>query len=300
MAGFEAGLLILHSGGGKVMGSDAILNIGARSAPTFVVGTPGYVMYLAQLAEQKGIRITSLKTAILGAERVSPEYKAKLRDHLARIGSPEVRILSTYGMTEAKKAWIENSEGPEARFLTYPDMEIFEIIDPGTGEPVKAGEPGEIVYTHIGGAGSTVLRYRTGDRVKEGLVWDRCPRTGLILPLLGTTISRVSEIKKVKDTLVDFNELFSWFSGKPQIVDWQLLISKPPDNEFGRDVISLRVVLAEGTDAAAFDEQLQRDFKVQTEIALDNIEHLSLAELAQHLGMETQSKEKRIMDTRPA
>lgn len=302
LAGFEAGLLIMHSGGGKVMGSDAILNIGARSAPSFVIGTPGYILHLAQLAEERGIRIATLKTAILGAERVSPEYKAKLRAQLERIGSPDVRILSTYGMTEAKKAWIENSDGPDARFLTYPDMEIFEVVDPASGEPVPEGEPGEIVYTHIGGAGSTVLRYRTGDRVKEGIVWDRCPHTGLTLPLLGTSISRVSEIKKVKDTLVDFNELFAWFNARTQIADWQLVISKPEGNEFGRDILTLRVALADGADEtakAAFDTAIARDFKAQTEVGLDNIEHYSRAELSGLLGMETQSKEKRILDTRP-
>ncbi|MCH7472559.1 AMP-binding protein, partial [bacterium] len=149
-AGFEYGLFLLHSGGGKAMGTPKILDIAARSKPTFLVGTPGYVMHLAHVAEEQGVEISSLRRVILGAERASPEYKAKLRNQLARIGSPDVQIFVTYGFTEAKKAWTENADDPGSRFLTYPDMEIIEVIDPDTGEAVPEGHAGEIVYTHIG------------------------------------------------------------------------------------------------------------------------------------------------------
>jgi len=298
MACYEVGLLCHHSGGGRVMGSKTILRLGEHSHPTFIIGTPGYLMHLAHLAEEEGIRLTHIRKVILGGERVSREYKAKLREQLGKIGSPDVQIHATYGFTEAKKAWMESADTDDSRFLTYPDFEIFEVVDPQTGEPVAEGEPGEIVYTYIAGAGSAVLRYRTGDMVAEGLVYDRCPHTGLILPLLGTTITRVSEIKKVKDTLVDFNELFGFFNSLEELVDWQLVLTKPAGQEHGRDVIRLRAALAEGVDQERFKSQLREEFKALLEVGLDEVEWLERQALATELGMETLSKEARIVDQR--
>ncbi|MBN2082942.1 phenylacetate--CoA ligase family protein [bacterium] len=295
----KVGLMLLHSGGGRVMGSEAQLRIGERTKPTFLVGTPGYIMHLGQLAEEMGIRITTIRKIILGAERVAEEHKVKLREQYARIGCADVKIHNIYGFTEAKHAWAETADEPDSRFATYPDLEIFEIIDPDTGEPVGEGEPGEIVFTQLSGAGSVVLRYRTGDRVKEGLIYDKCPYTGLILPLLGTGLYRVSEIKKVKGTLVDFNEMFSFFNGQREIVDWQLVLSKPDGQELGNDIITLRVTLADDADKAGFEDAIKRSFKELTEVSLDRVEHYGRTELSELLGMDTKPKEARIVDERP-
>jgi phenylacetate-CoA ligase len=298
-AGLAVGLLLLHSGGGKGLGTEAILRLGVSGKPTVLIGTPGYIMHLAHAAEDGGFRIDSIRKVIVGAERAGPEYKQKLREQLAKIGSPNVTVQSVYGFTEAKRAWMESADAPDCRYLTYPDFEIFEIIDPHTGELVPEGAPGEIVYTYIAGSGTIVLRYRTGDMVKEGLIHAQCPYSGLLLPLLGRTISRVSEIKKVKETLVDFNELFAYFNAQPEIVDWQLVIAKTEGEEYGRDVLTLRVALGEGTDSAVFEERLRREFKAQTEIALDSVEYMSRGALSLELGLDTLPKESRILDKRP-
>ena len=44
------------------------------------------------------------------------------------------------------------------------DRFFFEIVCPGTGEPLPAGEEGEIVCTSLQAEGTPLLRYRTGDR----------------------------------------------------------------------------------------------------------------------------------------
>lgn len=298
-AGFAVGLLLTHSGGGKGLGTEAILRLGERTAPNFLLGTPGYIYHLATVAAEGGYHIPTINKVILGAERVTPQYKDKLRQQLARIGSESVKIIATYGFTEAKKAWMENHDGPGSRFPTYPDLELIEIIDPKTGQVVPEGEPGEIVYTHLGGAGSIVLRYRTGDMVQEGLVWDTCPDTGLMLPLLGTSITRVSEIKKLKETLVDFNELASMLQSEPGIVEWQLVLDKQAGDAFGRDVLLLNVALGDGVEPAAFEQHIRTEFKVRFEVALDEVRVQDRKALAAELGLDTLPKEARILDRRP-
>jgi phenylacetate-CoA ligase len=49
------------------------------------------------------------------------------------------------------------------------DFVITEIVDPGTGQPLPAGAPGEVVYTNIIGDSHTLLRYRTGDIARLAL-----------------------------------------------------------------------------------------------------------------------------------
>ena len=297
--GFETGVMVMHTGGGKVMGSQGILAVIGRIKPTVLIGTPGYIMHLVHLGEQLGTDMSAIRIVVLGAERVPPMYKLKLKERLGKLGASNVKVLVTYGMTEAKKAWLESADSEDSRYLTYPDMEIFEVVDPQTGKPVAEGEPGEVVYSHISGAGSTVLRYRTGDLVKEGLVYGQCPHSGKMLPMLGTSITRVSEIKKVKGTLVDFNELFNLFNAEREIIEWQMVVSKPEGNEFGQDQVQLLVALHDGCSPQDFEKAIQTKFKIQTEIGIDEIRFYSHEEMSVELGMETMSKEKRIVDRRP-
>jgi len=137
MAGFESRLRIIHTGGGKVMGSDTILGLAARMRATFLVGTPGYIYHLANLAAHGGVELPNLRMCILGAEKVNEPFKAKLRSLLAACGARDLQVLSTYGLTEAKHAWIECTDAPDARYHLYPDFELIEVIDPETGSTLK-------------------------------------------------------------------------------------------------------------------------------------------------------------------
>jgi phenylacetate-coenzyme A ligase PaaK-like adenylate-forming protein len=111
-------------------------------------------------------------------------------------------------------------EAPSGYHL-YPDMGIFEIIDPKTGVTVPDGESGELVFTPLDHRGSVVLRYRTGDIIEGGLVYESCPHCHRTLPRLVGKISRNSEVRsmqidKLKGTLVDFNELEHVLDDAPQ------------------------------------------------------------------------------------
>ena len=77
-----------------------------------------------------------------------------------------------------------------ADFISIPISGIIEIVDPKTGEPVGEGQPGEIVFTPLDARGTVVLRYRTGDLIEGGLVYEPCPHCGRHLPRLVGRISR--------------------------------------------------------------------------------------------------------------
>jgi phenylacetate-CoA ligase len=70
---------------------------------------------------------------------------------------------------------------------------IAEVIDPLTGAPAREGE---LVLTNLGRAGSPLLRYRTGDRVRVARGPCACGRT--FLRLDGGILGRVDDMLIVR------------------------------------------------------------------------------------------------------
>jgi phenylacetate-CoA ligase len=305
-AGQAATMLFLHTGGGKVMGTAG--NIGAleRLQPAMLIGVPGYVYHMLRQAGEQGVRLRDLRIIALGAERVPPALKARLMDLCARMGAPNVVVHGVYGFTEARHAWGECTP-PSAEvsygYHTYPEYDVFEIVNPQTGDPVAPGERGELVYTGLSGRGSCVVRYRTGDVAEGGIVYDPCPGCGRIVPRISSAISRRSDIgefrlTKIRGTLVDLNEFIPVMAASREVLEWQLVVRKRNDDPDDLDELVLYVALHAGADAEEAKRSLSARLLAAVEIAPNVIEVLPLSQLEQSLGLETQLKEMRIRDLR--
>ena len=183
----EANVFALSTGGGKVMGTEGNLTAVRRSKPSVILGVPSYIYHMVRFAQEKKDDLSFLKKIVLGAGRVTPEYKLKLSSMLADCGAKQVSIFGTYGFTEARCAWAEcpTENHLSSGYHLYPDKEIFQIIDPDTGEVRPDDSDGEIVYTPLDSRASVLLRYRTGDFVKGGIRHEACPYCGRRLRPLG-------------------------------------------------------------------------------------------------------------------
>ena len=94
-------------------------------------------------------------------------------------------------MTETGPAAIECPANPGGLHILEDDY-LAEIIDPGTGQPVSAGNLGELVLSNLGRLGSPLLRYRTGDLVR---VDPRpCPCGRSFLRLEGGILGRTDDM----------------------------------------------------------------------------------------------------------
>lgn len=312
MAYFAAevmGAAAVHTGGGKVLGSGRIINALERFSATVLVGTPGYCYHLLRLAARDRRDLSSLKTVILGGERAPEGMRAKMQDLLRQAGASNVRIIGSYAFTEGRVAWMKCREaverGETSGYHLYPDRELIEVIDPETGEPVGEGEEGEIVYTSLGWRGSVLLRYRTGDMVKEGLTFEPCPYCARTVPRLGPTIRRLSDYKefhitKLKGTLVDLNALYPILSGHPGVQEWQVVMGKRNDDPFDLDEIYLYIAPMEGFKDKALKQELEETIQKELEVTPTRITFQGLDKLLDRLGLETHTKEMRIVDQRPA
>ncbi len=306
-AGTEFGVLMLSSGGGKVAGTEGNLRFIQKFAPDVLIGMPTFLYHVLQEAVSRNLRCPQFTTFILGGEKAPQGIRRKLRTLATQLGSGPVNVLSIYGFTEAKMAWPEcpGPEGaPSSGYHLYPDLGIIEIIDPKTGEPVGEGQPGEIVFTPLDARGTVVLRYRTGDLIDGGLVFEPCPHCERLLPRLVGQISRTSEIRemhldKLKGTLVDFNQLEHVLDNVDTIGSWQLELRKANDDPLDLDELILHVEKSDHASESRLREELDRRIASVIEMHPNRIVFETPEEIRRLQGVNQQLKEQRLVDHRP-
>ncbi|MGB4600132.1 MAG: phenylacetate--CoA ligase [Trichlorobacter sp.] len=127
---------------------------------TVLTCTPSYSLYLAEEAAAEGVDIRSskLRVGIFGAEPWSEAMRGEIEANLG------LDAIDIYGLSEimGPGVAIECIEAKQGLHI-WEDHFIPEIIDPATGQPVAAGEKGELVITTITKQGIPLIRYRTRD-----------------------------------------------------------------------------------------------------------------------------------------
>jgi phenylacetate-CoA ligase len=122
--------------------------------------TPSYALNIAEVAEGMGVDIRKLpvKIGIFGAEPWSDEMR---RDLEARLG---IAAVDLYGLSEIIGPGVAVECNVARNGLHgWEDHFLFEVIDPKTLEPVKPGEPGELVITTLTKEALPMVRYRSRD-----------------------------------------------------------------------------------------------------------------------------------------
>ncbi len=302
----SANALALSTGGGKVMGTEGNIAVIQKMKPAVVLGVPSYIYHILREAVEKKCDFHFIQKIVLGAARVTPAFKAKVVELLAAMGARDVAVFGTYGFTEARSAWAECPAGPQGSsgYHLYPDKEIFEVVDPKTGEVKKEGEDGELVYTSIDARASVVIRYRTGDFVKGGIAHGPCPHCGSTVPRISSDITRLSDIKdlqlsKIKGALVNLNHFDVIFSEIGAVDEWQVEIRKKNDDKFDVDEVVIYLCGRPGADQQDAENQLRKKLLLATELAPNAVHWVPRTELVKRLELETANKEKRIIDKRP-
>ncbi len=150
------------SGGG--MSSSARLRMILDNRATFVCCTPTYALRLVEVAAAEGLDLagSDVRGLIVAGEPGGniPAIREKIEQGFG------ARVFDHWGMTELGAMAVESTRYVDGLYLLETEC-VAEILDPATGEPVPAGELGELVITNLGRWGSPVIRYRTGDRVRE-------------------------------------------------------------------------------------------------------------------------------------
>lgn len=162
--------VIPMSGGATKRQAQILRDFGA----TAMTCTPSYALHLYEAAMSQGIDIAKLPLAIgvFGAEPWTDEMRAEIERKLG------ISACNIYGLSEVMGPGVamECAEAKHGMHI-FEDHFLPEIIDPDTGEPLPAGETGELVLTTLTKEGIPLIRYRTRDITSLNYVPCKCGRT---------------------------------------------------------------------------------------------------------------------------
>jgi phenylacetate-CoA ligase len=132
-------------------------------------------------------------------------------------------VFDHHGMTEVGPVTYECPAQPGVLHVIESAF-LPEIVDPQTGEPVPAGEKGELILTTLVRTGSPLLRYRTGDLVcaaKDAVC--KCGRHDLALA--GGIIGRVDDMVVVRGVNVYPSAVEETLRRFPEIAEYQVVLT---------------------------------------------------------------------------
>jgi phenylacetate-CoA ligase len=160
----------------------------AELKPAAYIGTPSFLRILVEKAQETGIDIGSIKKGLVGGEAFPPS----LRDWFAERG---MAIYQSYATADAGLIAYETRarEG-----LVIDEQVIVEIVRPGTGDPVAAGEVGEVVVSVLN-PDYPLVRFGTGDL--SALLPGACP-TGRTNARIKGWLGRADQTTKIRGMFV--------------------------------------------------------------------------------------------------
>ncbi|HEX4924479.1 MAG TPA: hypothetical protein VFV50_10350 [Bdellovibrionales bacterium] len=271
------GMNLFDTFGGKVIPTDRQIEIFARGKFNTIGSIPSYLVYwlrrAVELMEQGRIEPfgDQFVGVVLGAEPISPSMRQVIHDLARKLGAHKrFKIVETYGSTELKWAGMQCTEGSGIHL--NPKYFFWEILDPATKKPVRDGEPGVLTFSHIGWRGTSFIRYYTGDLIQGGFAHETCPNCGYSFFNIRTPIARADkDFTKIKGMLVALQELVTTIRDTKGVRNCQVILEKENNDEFGRDLLIVRVLPEAGVNRDQLAASIKNSVKASTEVTPDNI-----------------------------
>jgi phenylacetate-CoA ligase len=142
--------------------------------PQGLACTPSFAVHIGETMREQGIepRSVGVRYGMFGAE----PWTEGLRQELEELWG--IVAIDFYGLSEIIGPGVA-AECVEGRNGLHVNEDHFlpEVVDPATGEPLPAGEEGELVLTALTKEALPMLRYRTGDVTALDVEPCRCGRT---------------------------------------------------------------------------------------------------------------------------
>ncbi|MDD5250291.1 MAG: AMP-binding protein [Rhodocyclaceae bacterium] len=185
----------------------------AELAAAGYVGTPSFLRILLEKADELGIRLPSLTKALVSGEAFLPPVRDALR----------VRGIEGYQAYATADLGVIAYETPARAGLVVDEGVIVEIVRPGTGDPLPAGEVGEVVVTTFN-ADYPLVRFGTGDlsAVLPGM--SPCGRSNMRIK---GWLGRADQTAKVKGMFVHPEQVAEIVKRHAELKKARLVITNP-------------------------------------------------------------------------
>ena len=199
---------------------------------TGYVGTPSFLKLIVEKAHELKADISPLKKAQVGAEYLPPV----LRTALQEVG---IAVTQMYGSADLGLIAYESllPDGSVAPGMILEEGLLLEIVRPGTGDPVEAGEVGEVVITSFN-RDYPLIRFATGDLSAILPGTSPCGRTNVRIK---GWMGRADQSTKVRAMFVTPKQVDEVVKRHREIVRARLVVSGEP----GADQMTLKCEVSE-------------------------------------------------------
>jgi phenylacetate-CoA ligase len=244
-AGFRAGDLVLNGFSYHFTPAASMVEQGARAIGCTVIpggigqtemqaatirdlratgfgGTPSFLKLIVEKADELKVDISSLKKAIVGAEYLPPA----LRQAMASRG---IRVMQLYASADLGLIAYESAmpDGAINEGMILDEGLILEIVRPGTGDPVPAGEVGEVVVTSLN-ADYPLIRFGTGDLSAVLSGASPCGRTNTRIK---GWMGRADQTTKVRAMFVTPKQVQEVLRRHPEVLKARLVVAGETGND---------------------------------------------------------------------
>jgi phenylacetate-CoA ligase len=190
--------------------------------PKGYVGTPSFLKIILDKAREIDVALPSLKLALVSGEALPPSLRAEFKER-------GIDMLQCYATADLGLVGYESRANDG---LIVDEWLIVEIVRPGTGDPVAAGEVGEVVVTTLN-PDYPVIRFATGDLSAVMPGESPCGRTNMRLK---GWMGRADQTTKVKGMFVHPHQVAEILKRHPAVMKGRLVVDRDKDN----DIMTLR------------------------------------------------------------
>jgi phenylacetate-CoA ligase len=219
--------------------------------PDGYVGTPSFLKIILEKADELGVRLPSLRKALVSAEPFPPS----LRDGLAARGVIGYQVYATADLGTIAY------ETPARDGLVVDEGVLVEVVRPGTGDPVASGEVGEIVVTTLFNADYPLIRFGTGDLSAMLAGTSPCGRTNMRIK---GWLGRADQRTKVKGMFVDPAQVAVIVKRHPELVRARLVVENPEGSD--RMTLHAEVSSNRSSSAEAIADSIRDVTKLRSEV----------------------------------
>ena len=195
------------------------------------VGTPSFLKLIVEKADELKADISSLTKAQVGAEYLPPALRKTLHDR-------GIAVSQCYASADLGLIAYESlkADGTPNEGMIIDEGLILEIVRPGTGDPVAAGEVGEVVVTLLN-KDYPLVRFATGDLSAVLPGTSPCGRTNVRIK---GWMGRADQSTKVRAMFVTPRQVNDIVRRHPEIARARLVV----EGEAGNDRMTLRCEVA--------------------------------------------------------
>ncbi len=249
--------------------------------PEIITVTPSYMLAICDEMERQGFdpKKSSLRIGIFGAEPWTDEMRMNIEKRTS------LQAIDIYGLSEVMgpgvaQECLETKDG----LTIWEDHFYPEVVDPATGEVLRDGEQGELVFTALTKEALPIIRYRTRDLTRL------LPGTARVMRRMERITGRSDDMLIIRGVNLFPSQIEELILKQPELSPHYVLeLSK----QGPLDHLSVLVEISPGRSDLSSSQKLQHNIKATIGVSAD-VKIVAAGTIERSIG-----KAKRVVDKRP-